>query len=265
VKTIERVLLAAEDTRVRSQITLAEAAEAAGIEGVWVTGPATGHGDSYATATAAAIASATTDLRVGVVLGLAMAGDVLRLAEDLAVLDHCSSGRAELCLGTGSASQVIDPVRAELLLTNLRTCWAGDRQIAVTPGPLQPAIPAVAHGGPVAGTGTVVELDDCAGTDRPMLGAGRVVLYVRPERTRAVVAAADDPATLADAVRRLRDAVGATGARDLLFVVPRGDGEHSVEVLGAVIAPVLRANEDEVADLVLDTLKFRRAAVTFPR
>ena len=262
MRTVERIFVAAGDVAVDAQAALARAAEEHGLEGVWVHGPSSRHGDSYATTAAAAVASATTDLRVGVVLRVSAPEDVLRLAEDLAVLDHCSSGRAEVCLDgrwahdAGAPTWSADALR---LMTNLRSCPVGDRQIAVTPGPLQPAIPAVALGQAIVGMGTVAPLDG------PAVQSPRTVRYLGTQRTQALIEAAADPGTLRDAIEQLRGEVDRCGAQDIVFVLPTGassdagSNDDHVRTLACVIAPILRANEDEVADLVLDTLKFQKA------
>lgn len=279
MRTIGRVFVTAQDIAADAQTALARAAENSGLEGVWVHGPPSGHGDSYATTLAAAIASSTTDLRVGVVLRLTAPEDVLRLAEDVAVLDHCSSGRAEICLDgrwagdlTGDAELTWsgDAVR---LMTNLRTCAVGERRLAVTPGPLQPAIPAVARGPavPIAGMGTVTGIGAVTGMDDVPGPSDRVVLHVDAERALALVDAAASPDSLGPAIALLRDRIDHCGAQDIIFEVPTGPGgdagagtgtdtaADAVTTLASVVAPILRANEDEVADLVLDTGKFRAA------
>lgn len=268
MRTIGRVFVTSEDVAVDAQVELARAGERAGLEGVWVHGPAANpHGDSYATTAAAAVASVTEYLRVGVLLRLSAPEDGLRLAEDVGMLDHCSSGRAELCLDG------LPDAAVERLLTNLRACRVEDRWVAVTPGPLQPAVPAVLVGraSSVAGVGQVVELADPPHGAVPPDGSrpaavGRIVLRAGPAETAAVVAAVSDPASLGAAVERLRSAVNARGALDLVFTVPSGPADEAagvVDVLATVIAPLLRANDDEVPDMVADTLKFRSARAAF--
>ena len=249
-----RVFVLCSSAEVAAQVELAREAERAGLDGVWVRGPASPHGDSYATTAAAAVASATEHLRIGVVLSLTAPDDVLRLAEDLAVLDHCSSGRAELCLATSP--------EVGRLLTNLHTCTVDERQVTVTPGPLQPTIPAVLAGPSCPGVGQVVELQDPPAQVSPD-PATRVVLRVDEQETQAVVTTLADPDALAGAVDRLRSAVQACSARDVLFTVPAAGLSTHVDALASVVAPLLRANADEVPDMVLDTLTFRGARAAF--
>jgi hypothetical protein len=302
MRTAGRVLLAGTDVEVSAQLALARAAEAHGLDGFWVGGP-----DSYATTAAAAIAAATGYIRIGVLLRLAAPGDVLRLAEDLAVLDHCSGGRAELCLDgrSGGAGWV---AVARRLLTNLRSCPVDGRELAVTPGPLQPTIPALVLGpAAVPGAGAVAELDDgqagAAVAGSPAAGdaaaggaaadgaaadgaaaggaaadgaadgavaGGAAALWVGAERTasllagiRAALPDAGGVDDLAGAVRELRDAVARNGARDVVLTAPAGAADDDVALLATVVAPVLRAADEEAPDLLLDTLTFRRAAAAF--
>jgi alkanesulfonate monooxygenase SsuD/methylene tetrahydromethanopterin reductase-like flavin-dependent oxidoreductase (luciferase family) len=224
MRSVGRIFVSARDHAVAAQTALARAAESVGLEGIWIHGPTTAHGDSYATTAAAAIASVTTDLRLGVMLTLAVKTDTLRLAEDIAVLDHCSSGRAELWLDDAAGAG-----RTGQLIANLRVCSVDGREIAVTPGPLQPTVPV----------------------------AGSRFLRVGAQETQVALASTQSPDTLRATVEKLRGAIDDAGAQDVVFVLA---GDAEVAIVATVLAPLLRANEDEVADLVLDTLKFQRAA-----
>jgi hypothetical protein len=264
MRSVRRIFVATKDTGVPAQVELARGAESLGLEGIWVRGSGAGHCDSYATTAAAAIASVTTDLRLGVVLNLAAPDDILRLAEDVAVLDQCSSGRAELWLDRPSVAERHWSATAERFVTNLHTCTVGDRKLAVTPGPLQSSVPVVTRGAqvPVAGAGVVVDVER---PQRPADHRTRVVLRAGAEQTRAALAAAGRPDTLRGTIDRLRAAIHTSNAQDLVFVLAEDAAQESVELLASVLAPVLRAIDDEVGDLVLDTLKFRRASRGFRR
>jgi hypothetical protein len=264
MRSIGRIFVAAEESDLPVQLALACKAERLGVEGIWVHGPGTGHSDSYAAAVAAAIASTTADLRIGVVLGLAIQDDILRLAEDVAVIDHCSSGRVELWLDGPTLGGEHWRAAAERLVTNLRTCSVGDRELAVTPGLLQPEVAVVARGPKltITGAGLVVELD---APQRPRDLSARLVLRAGSEQTRAAIAAAGEPDTLRTAVEGMRAAIDTCGAQDLVFVLPGGAGDDGINIVASVLAPILRATEHEVPDLVVDTLKFRRASRAFVR
>jgi hypothetical protein len=262
MRSVGRIYVASQDSGVGTQSALAQQAERLGLDGIWVQGTSAGHGDSYATTTAAAIASLTRDIRLGVILRLEDEGDILRVAEDIAVIDHCSSGRVELWLECPPEDGARWISTAERLLKNLRVCSAGEHEVPVTPGPLQPQVPVVTRGAPsaLADAGVVVELDGSASrTDH----RGRTTLCVRPDRTQAAVAAAGLPTTLLTAVESLRAAIDSSGAHDVVFVLPEGFSTVDVEIVASVIAPILRAIDHEVADLVLDTLKFRSASKKF--
>jgi hypothetical protein len=182
------------------------------------------------------------------------------------------------------------------MLTNLRTCSVGDRELAVTPGPLQPTIPSVALGPgvPVAGIGTVASIgagdaatgasgdaapgasgdaapgasSDAAtgasgGSALPSYVPAGTVGYLTAEHTSALLRAATGADSLRTAIERLRADIHRSGVRDVVFVVPADSVDEDVATLASVVAPILRANEDEVADLVLDVLKFRAARAGF--
>lgn len=110
---------------------------------------------------AAAAARVTRQVRLQVNV-IAPFSDPLRVAEDLAVLDQLSNGRAEvLLLGGYVASELtmfgIDPMRRGMLmeemLQTLRQAWSGEpfsfrgRSARVTPRPLQQPHPPLSMGG----------------------------------------------------------------------------------------------------------------------
>jgi alkanesulfonate monooxygenase SsuD/methylene tetrahydromethanopterin reductase-like flavin-dependent oxidoreductase (luciferase family) len=106
----------------------------------------------------AAVAAATSTMRIHISALLAPLHDPLRLAEDLAVLDLVSGGRLDVTLGMGYRPHeyemfgVVKADRASLLEEALRVlpeAWTGEafehhgRQVTVRPVPVQP------HGPPV--------------------------------------------------------------------------------------------------------------------
>lgn len=143
-------------------LTLAEQAEALGLDSVWVSEH---HfvDDSYLPSLlpmCAAIAARTRRITVGTALLLAPLHDPLRIAEDAAVTDLISGGRLVLGLGLGWRAEEFDAFgvrlagRAARLQTTaalLRRAWRGERvrggrgagglAVAVRPLPARPGGP----------------------------------------------------------------------------------------------------------------------------
>ena len=112
---------------------------------------------------ASAMASRTTSIPIVIAALLGLLYDPIRLAEDLAVLDHVSSGRVLSVLGMGYRDEeyrlfgVQSEDRAErmdTLLATLKRAWTGEPfqhpargTIQVTPVPFSPGGPPLAYGG----------------------------------------------------------------------------------------------------------------------
>ncbi|RMH79137.1 MAG: LLM class flavin-dependent oxidoreductase [Actinomyces sp.] len=111
---------------------------------------------------AAAFAARTRRVAIDVAALLALFYDPVRLAEDLAVLDHLSGGRVSATVGLGYRDEEyalygVDRRRrgAELeeRLEVVRRAWRGERftwrgrRVAVTPLPATPGGPLLAYGG----------------------------------------------------------------------------------------------------------------------
>jgi alkanesulfonate monooxygenase SsuD/methylene tetrahydromethanopterin reductase-like flavin-dependent oxidoreductase (luciferase family) len=138
--------------------------DSVGFDGVWL---AEHHGrdDGYLPSPlmfGAAVAARTRKMRISTGVGLAPHYHPVRLAEDMAVLDIISNGRAELALGLGylddeARSYGFHPKRrarmADEILQIVRRLWQGERitftsefftleNAAITPLPVQkPSIP----------------------------------------------------------------------------------------------------------------------------
>jgi alkanesulfonate monooxygenase SsuD/methylene tetrahydromethanopterin reductase-like flavin-dependent oxidoreductase (luciferase family) len=112
-------------------------------------------------ASAMAARTKTTPIVIAALLGLLY--DPVRLAEDLAVLDHVSSGRVFCVIGMGYRDEEyqlfgVDPTaraeQMEELLVTLRRAWtalpftqSGRGELRVTPVPATAGGPALAYGG----------------------------------------------------------------------------------------------------------------------
>lgn len=216
-------------------VALAEQAEAANVDVVVIGDPggrAANADDAYVLATAGAVAVRTRDVRVALALGLRGSSPLVRVVEDVGVVDVMTNGRTELLMRPGGD----DDWRADLeaMLDGWRAWPMPDgRTVPLTPCPVQPAIPTWTFDGP-RGTG--------------LRGQPGVLLVAWP-------------ATLPDAdalreIRRRRDAVGAsTVIFDVAGVAP-DQRARAVRAIGGVAGPGLRCPEDEVGILTLDSTEY---------
>lgn len=142
----------------RDAVPLAVAAEDSGFDSFWVTehhGLPDGYLPSPLTLLAA-LAPATSRIRLGTGLVLAPLHHPLRIAEDAVVVDRLSGGRLVLGLGLGYAEHEyrafgVDPAtrgaRLDALVGALRAAWTGEpfdcpalglHDVRVTPAPQRP-------------------------------------------------------------------------------------------------------------------------------
>lgn len=124
-----------------------------------------GVGDGYLPSPltmAGAVAGRTRRIAINVAALLVPLYDPVRLAEDIAVLDHASGGRASFVVGLGYRPDEFDMLgrpfegrgrRTEELVGVMRRCWAGEafehegRPVRVTPEPLTEPHPVLLMGG----------------------------------------------------------------------------------------------------------------------
>jgi alkanesulfonate monooxygenase SsuD/methylene tetrahydromethanopterin reductase-like flavin-dependent oxidoreductase (luciferase family) len=146
---------------------------------------------------AAAAAARTSTLSINVGALLALMYDPVKLAEDIAVLDHLSQGRVNYTLGLGYrpaeyAMFGVDSSRRGALMEEridvLRRALAGEefewdgRTIEVTPAPFTPGGPMMSYGG---------------GTPAAARRAGRLGMMFVPQHADPALAAAYDEAAIA--------------------------------------------------------------------
>jgi alkanesulfonate monooxygenase SsuD/methylene tetrahydromethanopterin reductase-like flavin-dependent oxidoreductase (luciferase family) len=147
----------------RETLDLAAWSETVGFSGAWVP-EHHGADDGYIPSPCialAAIASRTRTIRLGTAVALAPLHHPVRFAEDCAVLDILSSGRAEMALGLGYRRREYAAhgapfeergARFEEFLRIVRALWAGEtvtfdgahyrvRDARITPPPPRGAIP----------------------------------------------------------------------------------------------------------------------------
>jgi hypothetical protein len=226
------------------------------VAGLWIVDPrrvAPNRSDSYVTATAAALSAVTADIRLGLCLALSRENQIVRLAEDVAVVDQATGGRIELAF--------VPPAHDREAWTNnvarLLRAWnaweipSSGELVPALPGPAQPSLPRV-----------VVE--DRAASEA--LGAGRMVFDGEPDqalvprRTVLVV----EPGLAKDGVlewlaggalervTELRDRAMSAGAQEITLLIEGGLSEPDVKALGTVVVPALRASERDVRVIAAD-------------
>jgi probable F420-dependent oxidoreductase len=153
----------------RDTVAMVRLAEDLGFDGAWVS-EHHGASDGYLPSLLvmlAALAEATTRIRLGTGVILTPLHDPVRLAEDAAVLDQLSEGRLVLGLGLGWREEEFRMLRipqAEALARHvetvevLRRAWSGERfsfdgeafaydRIRVTPPPYRAGGPPILLGG----------------------------------------------------------------------------------------------------------------------
>jgi alkanesulfonate monooxygenase SsuD/methylene tetrahydromethanopterin reductase-like flavin-dependent oxidoreductase (luciferase family) len=215
--------------------TVAQAAEAANIDCVLigdVRGAAENHDDTYVLATAGVIAARTRHLRIGLALGLRGSAPVVRVAEDIGVVDVLSAGRVELVMRPGS-----DPRWRSDLDAVLRS-WSGwelgdGSTVPITPCPVQPMIPTY--------------LVDGDRGDALHPGAGMLFETWHGE--------IPDAHGIRE-IRRRRDDLGAATVVFDIAGIPEADRVVALRAIGGVVGPCLRCPDDEVGILALDSTEY---------
>ncbi len=236
-------------------LAAARLAERHGIDGLWLgaLSEAEPMADRYALTALAAIAHASGELRLGIVLG-GLAGErittaeTIHLAEDVTAVDNISNGRLEIAFVPGEPGWA---ERAELFLG----LWteglelSDGRRVAVTPAPAQPWIPRLVIGDDAdarerIGAGRWLETgSDDGGTG----GGGRTLLAVDLAGP-ASEWLGESPGTRLEA---LREEVTERRATEVVFIAPGGLSEEDLAALGTVVGPCLRCAPDEVGRLAV--------------
>jgi hypothetical protein len=227
------------------------------VAGLWIGDPrgeADNRSDSYVTATAAALSAVTVDIRLGLFLALGREKQIVRIAEDVAVVDQASGGRLELAFvppAHGREAWTKDVARL-LRAWNAWEIPSSAEVVPVIPGPAQPTLPRVV-------------VDDRAAADA--LGAGRMLLDGEPDgdalvprRTILVI----EPGIAKEGVfewlaggatervTELRDRARSAGAQEIMLLLEGGLSERDVKALGTVVVPALRAAHRDVRAIAGD-------------
>jgi alkanesulfonate monooxygenase SsuD/methylene tetrahydromethanopterin reductase-like flavin-dependent oxidoreductase (luciferase family) len=110
----------------------------------------------------AAMAARTKNIRFNVAAMVGPFHDPLRLAEDIAVVDHLTRGRLDVIITGGYVHEEFDmfgvslkerPARVTEMVTTLKQAFTGEpfefrgRKARITPAPFQPGGPAISMGG----------------------------------------------------------------------------------------------------------------------
>jgi alkanesulfonate monooxygenase SsuD/methylene tetrahydromethanopterin reductase-like flavin-dependent oxidoreductase (luciferase family) len=123
----------------REAFELAEAAEAWGLDGVWLGEVHFNTTRSVVSATvvlASAIAARTRRIRVGTAVQVLPLGNPIRMAEDAATVDHISGGRFDFGIGRSGSPRAYDafgipygesPARLAEALEIILKAWTGEK------------------------------------------------------------------------------------------------------------------------------------------
>jgi hypothetical protein len=211
--------------------------------------------DSYVTAAAAALSAVTTDIRLGLFLALGVEKQLVRIAEDVAVVDQMSGGRVELAFvpPPDARDQWVDGA-ARLL--RAWTAWEildSDEVVPVIPGPAQPTVPRLvvddASASDALGAGSMVF--DGASRDDGLVPRRRV-LVVEPGFGRGGGFGWLEAGGAVDVVLGLREQARSAGAHEILLVAAEGLDESDAKALGTAVVPGLRASDRDARHITGD-------------
>lgn len=235
-------------------VRAARLAEQWNVDSLWIGDPTHRAGnddDTYVMVAAAAAAAVTTYVRLGVFLSGRSSAPLLRIAEDIGVVDQISVGRLSVAFsppasGTADAAWLGDLER----IAGAHRGWdLGDgRSMPVTPAPAQPTVPLAVFEAPGSGVA------------RPLGRSGSPILFTvdRPDATTPPIAA--------DLLRLKAEAHEAGAGEVILLAGPASDLDAVFAVVGTVVAPCLRAADHEVGILALDATRWleQRSALHHP-
>lgn len=252
--TAIRLSLARPGATAAEILTLAGNAARCGL-GVWIGDPLGGarHADdSYVTATAAALATTTEHVRIGLFLSLRGSATTVRLAEDLGVVDQMSGGRIDL----GLVPPIEDVGAWRELARGMLNSWQGwpmadGRAPAVTPPPAQRFLPVSVLGDPALAeqlNGTFISTGEthyssaarrCMMLSRPAIGDQGIEAWLAPSpRSR---------------IGELLATAEAASAQEIILVLEQPCiTENDLLMLGSVVAIGLRASAGDRDTLIED-------------
>ena len=248
----------------RTIINASRLAESFNLD-IWIGDPdarAANRDDNYVMTAAAGVAGVTSHIRFGVLLALNAPAQILRLAEDIGVVDEASRGRLEI----GLIAPGSDTAQWESRARQLLGAWhewpaAQGRTVSATPRPAQPWMSRLVAGG--AGIaeiadrlrGGVMLLDEHAA---PPTAADTV-----PRRVVLAIAPAIGSGGIRDWLAEklvlrmieLRESVDRVGAHEVMVVLPAAGPSRLVtdlEALGIVVGTSLRCARHKLEFLAPD-------------
>lgn len=233
-------------------LRFALAAERKGCASVWIGWNWGEVADRYVTMVASAIAARTRNARIGVVLR--SLDEPVRIAEDLAVLDHVACGRVDVLVQRSQQS--------DERLTSLIAAWQGittreGRDLPLTPAPMQPVLPVLVaeprRPAPGPHTGRSVALQSvCRSADGTRRRAAAVIGSAVAGGVAGWVLKADIGDVLA-----LRQRLHEEAVSDVVVEIGEADPvEPQLTVVQAILRPVLCCAEHEVELLLPDARSF---------
>lgn len=232
---------------------------------IWIGDP---HGraancdDNYVMTTAAGVAAVTSHIRIGVLLTLNGPAQILRLAEDIGVVDQAARGRLEIGLVAPDAETADWESRARQLLGAWHEWPAGDgRTVSVTPRPAQPWMSRLVAKGAGASEvadrlrGGVIVFDEHV---VPPIASDamqrRIVLAIAPAVGTGGIAEWLANKVMARMVD-LRDSADRAGAHEVLILLPDAGPSRlaaDLEALGIVVGTSLRCARHKLEFLAPD-------------
>jgi len=252
-----RLSLAVPGATTADLLRIAPLAEHWNLAGLWVGAPGRGApnaADSYVTSSAAALTAVTRDIRLGLFLRLEREKQVVRLAEDVAVIDQASGGRVELAFVPSGDAWL---PRAAALLRSW-TSWevpGSDETVPVIPGPAQPVVPRAvvddAAGADALAGGRIIRAGSTAvAPGGPSLVPVRTIVAIEPDIAAGVRSWLSSGAL--ERVSELRAAARDAGAQEIMLVVPATLDEGDIRALGTVVVPALRAADRDLRAIATD-------------
>lgn len=227
---------------------------------LWVGDPdggAPNADDNYVTASAGGLAGGTSHVRIGMFLRLGDERQLLRIAEDVAVVDQASCGRAEIGL-VPSRDEGDEWLDAAARFLRARNSWAVaglDEVVPVLPGPLQPVLPRVVVGGGPAATALAAgRLVSAGAVSDPALVPAPTVMRT-PLAADVEAWLEPDPA---EQILALRCAARACGAQEVLLVADAPPAAADLKLLGTIVVPLMRAADRDVATIGADAWSWLR-------
>lgn len=239
-----RLSLACPGATSAALLSLARRAQVFGL-GVWLGDPAAeaeNSDDSYVLATAGALALGTRDIRIGVWLTLRGSASLIRIAEDIGVIDQMSGGRLNLGLvAPGSYDPAWKDQVARLMGAWREWRLPDGRVVVASPPPAQPRIPASIVGDERTALDLSLARAVAINGDPSGTGSSADLLIYAPDlRDRSF---RDWLGDFEQRVAELRALVGSYAkVAEIALVLPEAElDDANLRLIGMALAPAMRA------------------------